>query len=57
METYVIDMVIHLPAHQYPFLFAFSFNERMASVAQNTDPNTHSGTINGCVFTEMARAF
>lgn len=57
METHVVDMVLHLPAHQYPFLLAFSVNERMASVAQNIDSYAHSSAFNGCVFTEMARAF
>lgn len=48
METHVADMAVHLPAYQYPFLLAFSADERMASIAQNTYPDAYSCTIDGC---------
>lgn len=54
METHVADMVVHLPAHQHSFLLAFSADERMASIAQNTYPDAYPCALNGCFFTKVA---
>ena len=55
METHVAYMAFHLSFNQYPILFAFSADERMAPVTQNPDPNAHSSAINGCFFAKVAR--
>jgi len=55
MEAHALDMAFHLPTHQCALLFALSAHERMASVAQNPYPHTHSGTFNGRFSTKVAR--
>jgi hypothetical protein len=55
MEAHAFNMGFYLSTYQFAFLFAFSADERMASIIQNLNTYLDTCSNNGYFFTQMAR--
>jgi hypothetical protein len=55
MEAHVTHMAVYLSTHQFVVFLSISYHQRLASAIENLNAHFNFSTINGAVFTEVAR--